>query len=176
MRFGRPALLIVGALLIGFAPEVLGQGTPSAETFPNGEGILSQLRTASSKGAKLVADASGGGDAAPDMVKLNCVNAKIALLNQKIGQGEDAGAELRDATSDGDLTKAEHAHQKLSVAADEAAKYLQEAEACVGGMTTYAGETENETSTDEDMPTESTTQTTPPPIVTTPPPAASPFQ
>lgn len=75
-----------------------------------------------------------------DIVKLNCVNEKLAQVRGLVRVSEGAAGELRDAAARRDDDDAQHALTKSTIAASKVSQLRQEAEQCIGQLAYFNDE------------------------------------
>lgn len=75
-----------------------------------------------------------------DIVKLNCVNEKLAQVRGLLRVSEQAEGDLREAQARRDDDGAQHATTKAQIAAGKVAQLRQEAEQCIGQLAYFNDE------------------------------------
>ena len=76
-----------------------------------------------------------------DVVKLNCVNEKLTAIKGLLKISEAAEVALQDGLAAGAADTARHELEKISIARRKTEEHLHEAEACVGELAVYSGNT-----------------------------------
>jgi hypothetical protein len=110
-----------------------------------------------------------------DIVKLNCVNERLASIKGLLKISEQADIALQEAVSRRDKESGDHEFTKISIAYQKVESLGVEVENCAGEALRYSGDTRVEVNV-EGVPEEDTTQPTIDEIVDSAPPAASPLQ
>jgi len=111
-----------------------------------------------------------------DVVKLNCVNAKLTSVKGLLRASEMAHVALQEALVRKDTGVSEHEFDKISISIRKCEQLLADSEACVGQLAVYAGDTKVEVVIDASIVANPAQVTAPPPVVIERPAAASPFQ
>jgi hypothetical protein len=84
-----------------------------------------------------------------DIVKLDCVNAKVNQAKGLLRISEAAQADLHENTARGDEDAARNAFTKANIASRKVAQLRQEAEQCIGQLAYY---TDDKTRVDVEVP------------------------
>lgn len=86
-----------------------------------------------------------------DMVRVNCVNDRLATIKGLLKISEQADISLREAAARKDEELINHEFTKISIARARVENLRVEVEACVGEAAAYTGETMVELSIDDDI-------------------------
>lgn len=109
-----------------------------------------------------------------DMVRLNCVDQKRAVIQGLLRVSEQASLQFQTAIAEGGDSNAPYA--RIVLASQRSSEMTAQAMACVGTAAVYTGITEVELVVDEGVGAPDPTQTQPPPPpAANVPPAASTF-
>ncbi len=111
-----------------------------------------------------------------DVMLLNCINEKLTAVKGLLKISEQADVSMQEATSRKDSEAAGHEFDKIRIALGKSEELSAAAQACVGELAVYSGETEVEVEMDGLAMTDPTTDVGLDDYVLTRPPAASPFQ
>jgi hypothetical protein len=112
-----------------------------------------------------------------DVVKLNCVNAKLTQVKGLLRISEQADIALQEAVLKREELAAEHEHTKVTIASEKVRVLRAEAEECIGQLAFRTDQNLNvEVEVPNNLPSSDPTvpATTLPPV--TRPPPASPVQ
>lgn len=111
-----------------------------------------------------------------DVIKLNCVNEKLAAVKGLLRVSEAADVKMQEALARRDSEAAAHEFQIVAIARRKVEQLLAESEACVGELAVYSGDTQIEMVVEgpEGPPPSETLPVTPEIVV--PPPVASTYQ
>lgn len=77
----------------------------------------------------------------PDILKINCINEKLAAIKGFLKVSEESYTNLRDATSSGDEEAAVHHYTLVAVAGQKVNDLGEEAQTCVGEVQMFADQT-----------------------------------
>ncbi len=72
-----------------------------------------------------------------DIVKLNCVNAKLSLINGLERVAKDAGSDLKDAAAQHDEKRIVRSAGKIHLAKQKVDQLINQAQQCVGQLANY---------------------------------------
>jgi hypothetical protein len=109
-----------------------------------------------------------------DVMLLNCINEKLTAVKGLLKISEQADVSMQEAVARRDGEAASHEFDKIRIALGKSEELSAAAQACVGELAVYAGDTQVEVETDgvsKDDPTDETGED----YVLERPPAASPF-
>lgn len=76
-----------------------------------------------------------------DVLKLNCVNAKLTVIKGLLKISEQSDVVMQEALARRDVETAAHEFEKISIALKKSEQFAAEGEACVGDLAMYAGDT-----------------------------------
>lgn len=106
--------------------------------------MLKEMADAFARASELLAEAVS----AKDVVRKNCVEAKLNDIKTLLGVAQDSRVTLFDAIADQNKDVANHAFTKISVSYQMTLIRRAEADKCVGENTIFVGETEVEVEED----------------------------
>ena len=110
-----------------------------------------------------------------DIIKLNCVNAKLVEVKGSVKLGEQLVTGLRAAIVRNDTGTRNHEFSKLTIVYQKVVVLGQEAEACIGEDVAFVGETRVTVVIDPNITKGDPTEEPQPDLPVTRPPLASPF-
>lgn len=143
---------------------------PVDQKQANIEKMLASQRSDLAKVSQLVSDTRSE----RDMVRLNCVDQKRAVIQGLLRVSEQASLQFQTAIAEGGDSNAPYA--RIALASQRSSEMTAQAMACVGTAAVYTGITEVELVVDEGVDAPDPTETLPPPPpAANPPPAASTF-
>lgn len=177
----RTFTLALTALLVGTtaraqgAPAPPSRGpdiVPDAQKVQKADEYLARMR----QDLKLVLARLEDARSEKDIVKLNCVNEKLAQVKGLLRVAEQADVALQESVARKD-GGAEAEFQKISIAKVKVDQLRAEADQCVGQLAYAVDErTTVEVEAPADLAPRDVTDREPPPPPVSRPPAASPFQ
>jgi hypothetical protein len=155
------------------APAPRGAATiPDAEKIKQADDAISRMKLQLKQVLSRLEDAR----AEKDIVKLNCVNEKLAQMKGLLKVSEQADIALQEAVARKD-EGAEAEFQKISIAKVKVEQLRSEAEECIGQLAFVVDErTTVEVEQPTDLPEKDVTEREPPPPPVTRPPPASRFE
>jgi len=110
-----------------------------------------------------------------DVVKLNCVNEKLAQIKGLLRISEQADVGLQEAVARKETTASEHEYTKVMIAQQKVAQLRSETEECIGQLAFRTDENLSiEVEEPKDLPGGDPTRPPPPEDVIVRPPPASP--
>ena len=77
-----------------------------------------------------------------DLLKLNCINEKLAAIKGFLKVSEQSMTKMQDALARNDAESAQHQFALINIAADKVDNLGVEAQSCAGEILRYAGDTE----------------------------------
>lgn len=86
-----------------------------------------------------------------DLMRYNCINAKVRLIRGLVQIGELSGRDLRDAVGANNQALIKHNTTKIDLARARVEGFRVEIEGCVGEQSQYTGATEVESTIDPDI-------------------------
>ena len=86
-----------------------------------------------------------------DLMRYNCINAKLRAIRGLVQIGELSGQALKDAIGAHDVDLTRHNATKIDLARARVETYRVEMEACEGEQSQYTGNTEVESTIDPDI-------------------------
>jgi hypothetical protein len=93
-----------------------------------------------------------------DLTKLRCINDKLAAIQGYLRLSEESAQSLDRAISAGDQDVIQHQYSLVVIASQRVRNLNQEATQCAGEVLTFAGDTEQSTTIDPDIPDEDLTE------------------
>ena len=87
-----------------------------------------------------------------DIVKLNCVNEKLASMKGLLKISEQADVSLQEAVARRDKDTANHEYTKIAIAAQKVESLSIESKGCAGEATHYTGDTRTEVTAEGNVP------------------------
>lgn len=155
-RFVRIALAssIVGLTAVGgVAAATSDSGSRPApaglpdDLFERSMGSIDQMQETLKQGIERLEAAR----AEKDLMRYNCINAKLKAIRGLVQIGEVAGQSLREAIDARDNELVAHNATKIDLARARVEAFRVELEACVGEQSQYTGGTEIESTIDPDI-------------------------
>jgi hypothetical protein len=157
-RFVRIALAstIVGLTAIGSIAQAT-TGAPAADTFAKvksadevlaiSTSAIGQMQETLSQGIERLEAARGE----KDLMRYNCINAKLKAIRGLVQIGELSDQALREAIDARNMELIKHNAIKIDLARARVEALRVELEACVGEHSQYTGGTEIESTVDPDI-------------------------
>ena len=151
LRLPKTTMILLAILVV--APEVYAQ---SAVTMSAGRAsemstnaqmdssrqLLGQMKKSLRRAFQLLEKARGE----KDIVKLNCINEKLASIKGLLKISEQADVALQESAARRDKETADHEYTKVSIAHQKVESLSMEAEGCAGEALHYTGDTRVEVS------------------------------
>jgi hypothetical protein len=157
-RFVRIALVsfIVGLTAVGGVAAAT-TGAPPDDTFAKvksadevlaiSQSAISQMQETLTQGIERLEAARGE----KDLMRYNCINAKLKAIRGLVQIGELSGQALNEAISARNMELIRHNAIKIDLARARVEAFRVELEACVGENSQYTGGTEIESTIDPDI-------------------------
>ena len=140
------------------------------------QSALAQMRSNLSQAFKHLAEAQGGKNGKPDIIRLNCVNEKLTQLKALLNIAEAADFALQQALVEERPEEATHEFEKIILAKTKSDDLIAQSSSCVGQAAVYSGDTKVETVIEEDVVSDESVVEIFDEIPIVEPPSASPFQ
>jgi hypothetical protein len=121
----------------GAASEMSGQNLTTKQKKEFGTKAVSELEASVRKLLKMVEDAQK----ANNLILLNCLNDKLGLIRGAQKAASDAEFALSEAAARENVDLIEHNFRKLYIARDQGMTLAAEADACVGQVGSFPGQT-----------------------------------
>lgn len=175
----RRAVLIVGVILASLAvAQAVEAPSPALDpaTVPDPEKLkistesIGSMRGALKDALQMLQEAR----AKNDVVKLNCVNEKLAHIKGLLRISEQSDVTLQEAVAKRETSTAEHEFRRVTIAQKKVAKLRAEAEQCLGQLAFLTDENLSVEVEAPDFPPGDPTRPDDPDAPITPPPPASP--
>lgn len=145
------------ATLVGFCAA----GAVAAATAQVDDGVLDQssasidqMQDTLKQGIDRLEQARGE----KDLMRYNCINAKVKAIRGLVQIGELSGQALREAVSANDPELVRHNVTKIDLARARVEAFRVEIEGCVGEQSQYTGDTQVESTIDSDIRQDDPTQ------------------
>jgi hypothetical protein len=176
LKFALPiaglALLATGAFAQDRAGDAIIKNKLSgAEMVQTARDFLSKMQETKVRVFKL----KDAAQKKKDILKVNCVNAKITLVQGHIAVGDNHFQALNAAVSRGDNDAGSYEYQNVNIVYQKVIILGTEAENCIGEDVSYVGATKVDVDIDPSVPTDDPTEPRIPVPIPTRPPEATPF-
>lgn len=148
------------ATLVGLAATgavAAATGAPATDTFTNvkttdevqaiSTNAIDQMQDTLRQGIDRLEQARGE----KDLMRYNCINAKVKAIRGLVQIGELSGKALGDAISARNMELIKHNAIKIDLARARVEAFRVEIEGCVGEQSQYTGGTEIESTIDSDI-------------------------
>lgn len=121
--------------------------TTDAEKKSRAGTMLEEMASAFARASEILAEAVS----AKDVVRKNCVEAKLNDIKTLLGVAQAARVTMFDALADQKKSVADHTFAKINVAHKKTLILRSEADKCVGENTIFTGDTEVEVEKDPNL-------------------------